>query len=282
MNCKQAKEIKIISYLNSLGIKPESIKNHNYWYKSMIRNHELKASFKVDTIQNCWYDHGLGQGGNILDLVMLMFNISSISEALNILDKKIYPFSFHKQKVTKKGIEQPRIKYVKKLTNKLLLEYTKNERLINNALIRRYCYEVYYTADNNSYFAIGFKNNLGGYELRNKYWKGCIGKKSVTLINNNSSTCYVFEGFMDFLSFIQLFPNKERQHDFLILNSTSNVKDGIDITQNYKSVKTFLDNDKSGQLTSQIIQQNISSYTNCSHYFLPHKDINEYLQNIKG
>ncbi len=48
---------------------------------------------------------------------------------------------------------------------------------------------------------MGFKNNFGGFELRNKYFKGSSSPKEITLISNNSpDRLNVFEGFMDFLS----------------------------------------------------------------------------------
>jgi len=62
---------------------------------------------------------------------------------------------------------------------------------------------MYYTYNGKSYFALAFANESGGYELRNRYYKGCYGHKDISLIpgrNTASKSVAVFEGFMDFLS----------------------------------------------------------------------------------
>ena len=199
MNTQQAKRIPIVQYLTSLGLKPERISINNYWYKSMLRN-ENNASFKVDAKQNCWCDHGLGVGGNILDLVMKIYNLKSISEALKKLPQKhsSISFSFHQQNIQ---VDKPDVRIIKtkNLRNRVLLDYLKNERSLNAEIAQKHCCEIYYQVNGKRYFAIGFKNEKDGYELRNKYFKGCIGTKAITLIKNQKSECYAFEGFLDIL-----------------------------------------------------------------------------------
>jgi hypothetical protein len=63
----EAKKIPITEYLYNLGINPEKVRGNNYWYHSPFRP-ETNPSFKVDAKKNVWYDHGSGEGGNILDL----------------------------------------------------------------------------------------------------------------------------------------------------------------------------------------------------------------------
>lgn len=67
--------------------------------------------------------------------------------------------------------------------------------------------EVRFSLNGKWNFAIGFPNASGGYEVRNKYFKGCIAPKDITHIRQAGEpkeTCYVFEGFMDYLSFLTL------------------------------------------------------------------------------
>lgn len=46
------------------------------------------------------------------------------------------------------------------------------------------------------YRAVGFKNNAGGYELRNEYFKGSSAPKYVSYIDNKANNISVFEGFL--------------------------------------------------------------------------------------
>jgi hypothetical protein len=42
------------------------------------------------------------------------------------------------------------------------------------------------TVDGRNYFAIGFPNRSGGYEIRNAYFKGCISPKDISVISKGN------------------------------------------------------------------------------------------------
>ena len=63
----EVKQLDIVDYLEKLGHRPQKIRNNDYWYLSPLRE-EKEPSFKVNRKLNVWYDHGLGKGGNIIDL----------------------------------------------------------------------------------------------------------------------------------------------------------------------------------------------------------------------
>ncbi|MDR2918205.1 MAG: hypothetical protein LBV72_02420 [Tannerella sp.] len=172
MNAIQAKQIQIADYLHSQGIYPKEIKGNICWYYSPFRN-ERTASFKVDNDKNAWYDHSSGEGGNILDLVMKLHNIPSISGALAHLSGKtittqpVQPFSFQQQG-NSNGFEEIN---TQPLTNPQLIRYLQ-ERKIHIPLAEKLCKEIHYKVNDKPYFAIGFVNDKGGYALRNGLFKG--------------------------------------------------------------------------------------------------------------
>ena len=167
-----------------------------------------------------------------------------------------------------------------------------NSRGINIALAKKYCKEIHYFKDGNKsssdidvllkekrkpFFALGFENDLGGYEIRNKFFKGCLKTKAITTITNGSKTLNLFEGFIDFLSYLTLMPHKEKE-DFIITNSTSIVKNAIEALSKYDTVKAFFDNDFSGANVTKLIQENCKKeFLNESLKFEKYKDVNEYL-----
>ena len=65
------------------------------------------------------------------------------------------------------------------LTNPVLLGYLK-ERGILPEIAREACKEVHFQNKGKWYFAVGFANRSGGYEIRNKYLKGSISPKEIT------------------------------------------------------------------------------------------------------
>lgn len=282
MNCNEAKNIKIVDFLRGSGFIPQKIVNQNYWYCSMLRTTETKPSLKVDDRQNVWFDHGLGEGGNILDLVMKMNNINSVSTALRILSslKVNSSISFHQQRSrTVKTLNRPNVKKVESLSNLNLINYLSQKRRIPIQLASRYCYEVTYIINDKSYYAVGFKNSRDGWELRNPFWKGCIGRKSYTHIENQNKSCCLFEGFMDFLSFMKLFPSEELSMDYVILNSLVNIKKAIPLFDRYNQIHCYLDNDPSGRIANDfLLKSDVHPIIlDGSNLYKDFKDLNEYL-----
>ena len=63
------KNISIRQFLSQRGIQPKYERNGYGMYLSPLRE-ERTPSFKVDYVQNLWYDFGLGEGGTLLTLEM--------------------------------------------------------------------------------------------------------------------------------------------------------------------------------------------------------------------
>lgn len=303
MNSVQAKSILITDLLASLSREPRNIKNNDYWYLSPL--HEEKTpSFKVDTMKNVWYDHGAGVGGNIIDLVMNIYNLDfksalqKLSSIFNYGNTPANSFSFHQQGINQK-IKQIRefsksqrkhqlqshfeLKKVKDLENKTLLEYI-TKRGIKLDIAVQYIKEVYYSNsfqdETKNYFALGFKNDLGNYELRNAYFKGCIGSKDITTIKGQGNKeLSIFEGFMDFLSALTHYKINEFKSDVIILNSVANKSKISDllVSDVYNKIYLFLDNDKAGNETKRELYNMNNSCIDCSVIYKKYKDFNEYL-----
>ncbi len=276
MNISQAKEIVIADYLKLYGFTPTKIQGDDLWYCSPLR-HERTPSFKVNQSLNCWYDHGIGKGGNIIDLVMLMHGINNISDVLRHLT--LNPpqnnsgfFSFQQQN----NHSVVDINEVKELTHPALIDYLK-ERKIDLNIARNYCREIHYTIGEQSYFAIGFRNDTGGYELRNKYFKGSSAPKDFTTIRNHNGQCLLFEGFMDFLSYLTLKKGTTPQQDVVILNSVAHLSKAMEFIKGHDQISAFLDNDDAGKRTLAEVKKQVPNVTDKSVFYGKYKDLNEYL-----
>ena len=280
MNCKKAKIIDLVSYLKKQGFKVGKTTTNEVWFNSPFRDNEKTASFKIDITKNTWYDFGEGVGGTIIDFVM-KYNNCSIKEALAILSEGT--FSIHQQTKQIKTKTNPTysIKKVTELTNQKLLDYLSN-RKINLQFAKRFCFQVHYSfANGKENYGIGFMNDVGGFEIRNKLFKGCLGKKEITTINNNSDVISLFESWSDFISYLTL--KKEiPKENYIILNSTSLVKKVIGLLDNYDTTKLFFDNDESGNKATDFLIENANSkiIDNRIHY-KNFNDLNDYLMNQK-
>jgi DNA primase len=198
----EAKQIPIIDYLDKFGIMPIKISGNDYWYFSPFRD-ERTPSFKVNIKKNLWYDHGLGEGGSIIDLGARLHQCS-LSQFLDDLSEDKYSFNVTRNNSSAQ-IQENRLEVlaVKELTDPGLIQYLK-ERSIEPGNARQYCSEVEFAIKGRSYTAIGFPNNSGSYELRNRWFKGSSSPKDISLIKGDLDKLCIVEGFIDFLSLQQL------------------------------------------------------------------------------
>lgn len=281
---QEIKKIPIINILNRLNIESVEKKKEEFWFKAPWRN-EQTASVKCQN--NLFYDFGEGIGGNTIDFVMKLFNIS-FKEALFWIKNEVDSFSFHqpKQDLINREIKKNTTYKINKeqvLQNHILTEYLK-ARCLDIAICKKYLVEVYYQVNDKKYFGVGFKNDVGGIEIRNKYTKLCLGKKWYSSIKNKSNQLIVLESWSDYISFLILYPNTENQFDFVILNSLSMLNKLDVVFEEYEKVLLALDNDEAGTKATQkylgvLGEKGIDIrylYNNGS------KDLNEFLMNLKS
>ena len=275
ITCEIARNICLVKILAKLGHFPTKESEKEAWFLSPFRS-ETQASFKVSKILNRWYDHGEGIGGNIIDFIIKLKGYS-VKEVLDFLSQDI-SFSFQQQafQIPEEKENVIEVSNIKKLENKALLNYL-SSRSIDIEIAKHYCNEIYYKMKDKTFFSIAFKNDLGGYELRNKYFKGCSGKKAITTIGNNNKCVCVFEGFIDFLSYKTLYKSKQLNEDYIISNSTALIQSLPQKLQRYQNVYACLDNDNAGQKATAYLKQNHKGFFDCRMLYSQDNDINDYL-----
>ncbi|KGO80781.1 DNA primase [Flavobacterium beibuense F44-8] len=280
LSIAEAKEMDMVQYLSSLGHEPSKIRNNDYWYHSPLRE-ENTASFKVNRKLNRWYDHGLGEGGNIIDFGIAYFGCS-VGEFLKKLDSGIsFQKPFKNRSKTENQPEHP-LKIVKddELNSYALIHYLE-QRKIPVEIATQYCREVYYELNAKNYYGIGFKNDSGGFEIRNPYFKASSSPKDITKVKNASDEVTVFEGFMDFLSFKCISRNElNKTPDFVILNSLSLFEKARPFLESHKSINLYLDNDAAGKKVAREALSNSKRYNDYSKLYQNHKDLNDWLVHI--
>ena len=287
----EAKQIRIEEYLHSLGYNPVRRQGNSLWYKSPFRD-EQEPSFKVNTERNLWYDFGAGRGGNIIALAQELYASDSLPYLLGRIAEQapsVRPvsFSFGGQPLSKPSFRQLE---VVPLSSPALYSYLR-QRGINTELAKRECREVRYLTGDTTYFAIGFPNRSGGYEIRNKFFKGCIAPKDITHIRQAEpkESCYLFEGFTDYLSFLTLRlescperPELDGQ-DYIVLNSTSNLAKAIQPLGGYGRIHCFLDNDKAGMEAVRELQEKYGlRVRDASHIYGGYNDLNDFLRSKRA
>lgn len=284
MNSKQAKQLKLVGYLEHLNIHPKIISKKDYYYLSPLHT-ESNPSFHVDDEHNLWYDHGGDAGGGTIIDFGIKFHGCTVSIFLEMLDQYV-----HSKRVPnivrvpndnpiKNKKKEKKIKVVSTgpITSLPLLYYLQY-RKIPAELAELFCCEVRYELYERFYYAIGFKNDLGGYELRNSKFKGSSQPKGITFIDRGFKTVEVIEGFISFLSFLTIVKEwRQLQSNFLILNTIAFFEKCQELMEKHELIRLHLDRDLQGFLRTSKAKIKSSKYQNASSPYMGYKDWNEYL-----
>lgn len=293
MNIAQIKQIDLVDYLRAIGFSPTKESDKSAWYHAPYRE-DRTPSFKINKDKNIWYDFGTAQSGDIIDLAALLYQSKDVSRLLKLIEGAApalaprirTPISPNGERLT---VQFRNVKVVD-LNHDALKSYLQS-RGIDQAIGECECKEVHYTCHKKEYFAVAFLNNGGGYEIRNPYFKGCIAPKDISIIQKSERLrgrcCCLFEGFMDYLSYLTLVKSgritEDGEHmDYIVLNSVSNVSRAIEPIKKYKVIHCYLDNDDAGRRVVDSLHELLGDKV--QDMFAPYplyKDLNDFLRNKK-
>ena len=283
------KRYSIMEYLERKGIRPVRKTSTYVMYRSPLRE-ETHPSFKVDTEKNLWIDYAEGRGGSIIDLCMRLEDCT-LSEAIcrlgqNALEHTAYSSNSPKREISispnqREDVTASGTRRLTSISDTLpphLQEYLKKERCIDLEKATPFLKCISYEVRERRYEAIGFANSSGGYELRdNHLFKGTVAPKDITPIFEDKAQPFcLFEGFMDFLSFLSMKGKVSNQ--CLVMNSVSNVARSIHYLnkRNITSVRAFLDNDDAGRKAVQEFVNTGFKVEDMAVYYRDFKDLNEF------
>ena len=281
------KRYPIVEYLERKGVKPVRRTPAYALYRSPLRE-ETHPSFKVDTEQNLWIDYAEGRGGSIIDLCMRMERCS-LSEAIRLLGRNAPDYTACNSQKADRAMKRSSIPMASasgvrrliEISDTLpphLLKYLQEDRCIDMEKAMPFLCCISYEIRGFHYQAIGFANQSGGYELRdNGTFKGTIAPKDITpIFADRAEPVCIFEGFIDFLSFLSM--KEEVINHCLVMNSISNVARSIRYLNDSQvsSIRTFLDNDEAGRRTTEDLVKAGFKVENMSVHYRSFKDFNEY------
>ena len=293
---KQLHAISIVEIMAHYGKRLDHTRSGLYF--SPFRD-ERTPSFHIDEAKNRWYDYGTSEGGNLFDFVCKFVNITR-GEVYDWLAsfRHMVPESEYKALIAPMLERKPHSSRIvidsasHHFTRRKLVEYAA-DRAVSKEVLEKYCEEIVYHVDSapdRKFYAIGFMNNSGGYVLRSSISKRCSSSDITTLGSDGEmtqdATCdkvLVFEGFMDFLSWITDVKQQTPQYDCCILNSVSNIARALPWIMEHRNIAAFLDNDDAGRETLQKIMDSASegAHDVCvydmSRLYEGYNDLNEKL-----
>ena len=279
------KRYPIVEYLERKGIKPARKTPTYAMYRSPLRE-ETHPSFKVDTEKNLWIDYAEGRGGSIIDLCMRMEGCT-LSEAIRLLGQNapvngtysfLNDFAPNNTQPVMAVNGARRLIEISDTLPPHFQEYLTKVRCINLEKAMPFLKCISYEVRGRHYQAIGFANLSGGYELRDdKTFKGTIAPKDITpIFTDRAEPVCIFEGFMDFLSFLSM--KEEITNHCLVMNSVSNVARTIRYLndRHLTHIRAFLDNDEAGRRTVQDFIKAGFHVEDMNIHYKDFKDLNDF------
>jgi len=269
---KQIKCLSMEEVVKSFGVEIIKI-GASIMFKALWRNEKVASVSIRQASDGVWIfkDHGTGDKGTNIDLVMKLTNWSYI-ETVQWFRKQLSFFSFPKSKqfkqkkeINKQEVLSKKWEIISNEDPKYLLKIFENERLLSEKILKELNIRelnIKHIKSQKKYLLAGHKNIKGGWELFNpkeKGFKTCIYPKGISLITNGSRELIIAESLIDVMSAKNIL---RIEGDLLSLNSTNLSKDaGLVLKKRkkkYDRILLCLDNDEAGEKGSNLLKEELS------------------------
>lgn len=278
----QIKSISIESYLESQGMKPAKAHGQKLYYHSPFRT-DSTPSFVVNLDSNTYKDFAEDEKPEDIIRLVQRLHKFSFKEACQHLNNwtntapSSTPFLSNGQSLNPTSKSHIIVLNTRALEAPYLIDYL-TSRKIDITLGYLYLTEVMYLCKGKRYKGIGFKNNEGGYEIKNAHGLTFTARpKAATYFPvSGSKVISVFEGFFDFLSALMYYRIPRSNHSVLVLNSVTNVTKSVPILSKYQTLNAYLDNDEAGKKAYINLRNHRLNVVDCSHVYEGFKDFNEF------
>jgi hypothetical protein len=278
-------QVTLAGLLARLGYQPAKPGGRELVYRSMLRDGDRSPSFSVTDALGVGYDHGTGKGGNVIDFGLAYWpdlTFKDVMQKIWEVAQQAVPaiaVSFQPAGRRRRAQKLPhyQVEEVKpSCNNPQIKHYLANRGVLHLAKGR--LQEVYYCVEDEKhqrkhFFAAGHQNELGGWEVRNKYFKGCLGKKALTIIAGDPRQVVLFEGYFDYLGWLHEHP--EDKPTVIILNSLSLLEAATKVAMRFPQVDCFFDHDKPGRQATRTFLQALPYASDRSAIYKGFHDYND-------
>lgn len=280
-----AKELKdtvsIVDLLSRIGFEPVKKIGKEHQYFSMLHD-ETKPSFYVCDELGAWYDQGLAIGGDVIKFGLEYWKLSFPETLEKIVEVCGTNLPKHEDRRKRSAVKIPNYKVedIKELgTNPAISEYLRYRGIWQAAQGR--LKEVYYFVEDQKkqrkyFFAAGWQNELGTWEVRNLHFQASLGHKAISFIPGSTDRLSLFEGYMDYLSWLT--ENPDASDSVIVLNSVNLLPMGIQKAREFSEVSVYFDRDKAGHTATIELIKALPQALDRSAIYDGHKDYNDYLR----
>jgi hypothetical protein len=299
MNIEFANTIPLTQILSKIELEPVTEKDQCLGYYSPLSAHSQLSLF-VNRERNDWFDYELGKGGTTVEFVCAYLASQEEShqtrDALRWLNNMAgyIPKIPDQYLVESTGNDSG---YIVRSNTPLYLNYLVQylkDRGISIPLAQKHFRQIrlYNKETEQGYFAIGIKNEVGGFTAISKAQTVFIGPKNITFIRGNipkPDGVHIFKDIFDYLSYLTHLGIKSLDDDSIILNCYTCLPKSIAYIKNYgyRHVYTWLENGVVGDFATKELSLFFKTEENLEHQkqnekYAPHKDIASWHRHLCG
>ncbi|SFT05595.1 hypothetical protein [Mucilaginibacter polytrichastri] len=279
-------QVSITALLARLGYQPVHNSGRESVYRSVLHQDGKKPSFCVNDTLGMWYDKRTGKGGNVIDFGLAFWPGLATREVCgklnDVMHQAVLPAVAGVKQAGKRRRKSLKLPYFR-IDKVCELGQTTS---IRQFLERRGIWEEaqgvlqevhYHKVDTHQkptlYAAAGYRNEHGGWQVRNKYFKGCLANKGLTLLAGDSRRLCVFKDIFDYLSWKHEHP--DLSNSALIINSYSLLPAAIKVAMRYPELAVYFDHSPEGHQSLRQFITELPYANNGISAFKGHHDYNE-------
>lgn len=243
-------QVSLCGLLSRLGHSPAKSSGNEQLYQNVLRSSETRPTLAVNSQLGVWFDRQTKKGGDIIDFGRAYWNGLSSAEVMERISGlcsasaaiSTAPVDDHPRR-KRRAIKIPYYHVDQILPlggNPEIMTYLKTQGIweISIGLLKEvYYYVIDEKRRRKDFFAAGWKNENGGWEVRSRNYSGCLGPKGMTFIRGDENSLVLFEEFTDYLSW--KYQYRASNASILVLNAPEFVQAATKRATRFKDVAVF-------------------------------------------
>lgn len=221
-------QVSLSMLLSRLGHQPARSSGEEQLYKNVLRDAETSPTLAINTRLGIWFDRFTKKSGDIIDFGMAYWSGLSSDQVI----EKISQLCAHHQEASVRDQSTGRKRRAVKIPyyhisetrpigcNTEITAYLQSQgiwEIVLGQLKEVYYYVVDEKHRRKDFFAAGWQNENGGWEVRGRNFAGCLGRKGMTFIQGDTNSLVLFEDYISYLSW--KYANRTAGHSILVMNA---------------------------------------------------------------
>jgi len=235
--------------LLALGFRPAMHSGEYQLYLNVLHLNN-RPCFAVNQKLDVWYDHGLKKGGDLMDFGRAYWNGLETGELSNKIielcsgqmDTNIQQQKKSKRKRKAQKLPFYQIQETMPLGNNMEISNFLRSQCLWEMALGQMREVYYYVLDEKrlrkDFFAAGWPNENGGYEVRGRNFSGCLGAKGMTFLYNGNQELLIFGEYTDYLEW--KYANRQSSTSVLVLNHPEFLSAALKRSEKFKMVTVLV------------------------------------------